>query len=204
VRLQAPDGAAFAAASGDDGAWSITLPSSAQPRMFAMEGDDAGRILHAEGALLLLPPPGPRAVLARPGYGSLVLGAHATGLRLEGLDFDGAGGGAASGQAPPGAAVRLLLDHQPAGTGVADRDGRFTVLNLDPRVAPMAPGPHLFRVETAGGGAQETRFDVADAAPPPGQVFMAKRTGAAWSVTWRIPGGGAQTSVIFDEPEGAQ
>jgi hypothetical protein len=203
VRLQAPDGAAFAAASGEDGTWSVTLPRAPQPRMFAMEGDDAGRILHADGALLLLPPPGPRAVLARPGYGSTVIGPAGGRLRLEGADFDGAGGGAVSGTAPPGAAVRFLLDGQLAGAGVADRAGRFTVLDLDPRSLPVAPGRHLFRVEAQKAGAQEQEVQVADAAPPPGQVFVATRETGDWRVTWRIPGGGAQTSVIFDPQEDA-
>ena len=115
IRLQQPDGGAFSATSADDGAWSITLPQAAGPRMFSFEGEIAGRVVHAEGAVLTLPSPGPAAVLTRAGYGGLVIGQKAGDLRIAVIDYDGAGGGAVSGVTLAHAPVRLTLDRPSGG-----------------------------------------------------------------------------------------
>jgi hypothetical protein len=205
VRLQQPDGGAFSATAGDDGTWSIALPASAAARMFSLEGEEAGRVIHGEGALVTLPAPGPPAVLARAGYGTLILGQAPGPLRIGAIDYDGAGGGAISGVTERRAPVRFVLDDQPVGAGEADAAGRFTILDVSAR-KPLTPGVHTFRVETqtqGRTGAVEGRWPVTVAAAPGEAVFDAVRMNGAYRLDWRIPGGGMQTTVIFDAPSKA-
>jgi hypothetical protein len=201
VRLRDPSAQAFSATAGADGAWSIALPPAASPRMFAVEAELSGRIVHGEGAFLVLPPPGAPALLTRAGYGALPIAAEARAPSILAIDYDGGGGGSASGVAAPGASVRLLLDGQTVGGGQADGAGRFAVLDLNAR-KPFAPGPHRVRVETAAGAA-EAAVRVSPPDLPPGRVFEAERDGPGWRVDWRIPGGGVQTTLALDPGPGA-
>ncbi len=198
VRLRDPGGTAFSATANDDGDWSMQLPPSAAPRMFAFEGELSGRSLHGEGAILALPAPAPVAVLARAGYGALPIGEQAGPLRITAIDYDGAGGGSVSGVSAPGKPVRLVLDGQPAGVGQADRDGRFTVLDLNTRT-PMRPGAHTVRIESPSGAVQGP-LTVTPAGNLGGEAFLAVREGDGWRTDWRTPGGGTQTTVVFGAP----
>jgi hypothetical protein len=198
VRLRDPSGEAFSATAGPGGVWSIALPSAQEPRMFAFEAELSGRILHGEGALLVLPPPAVPALLARAGYGALPIGSDGRAQQILAVDYDGGGGGAVSGVAAPGAAVRLMLDGQPVGSGQADGAGRYAALGLNAR-KPFAPGPHRVRVETPAGPA-EASLAVSPPALPGARAFHAEREGAAWRVDWRLPGGGVQTTLVLDPP----
>jgi hypothetical protein len=201
VRLRDPSGAAFSATA-NDGAWSMQLPPSSAPRMFAFEGETAGRVLHGEGAILVLPPPGPAAVLTRAGYGALVIGPKAGPLRILTMDYDGGGGGAVSGVTTPHAPVRFMLDDRPAGASQADDKGRFTVMDLSTR-APFGPGAHTIRIESQTSAVQG-QLVVTPAASLTDTPFQATRETGAWRADWRIPGGGVQTTIVFDAPADAR
>jgi hypothetical protein len=202
VRLRAPEGGAFSATANDDGAWSIQLPPAPAPRMFAFEAELAGRVVHAEGAILTLPSPGPVAVMTRAGYGALVIGEGAAPLRIATIDYDGGGGAAVSGVTAARAPVRLVLDDQAVGAGEADEHGRFTVLDLNAR-KPFSAGSHALRIESQVGSkaaAVQGGMSVSPPALGAAAVFNAERDADAWRINWRIPGGGLQSTVVFDSP----
>jgi hypothetical protein len=201
VRLRDPDGAAYSATADRDGSWAVRLPPSAEPHMFSFEGALDDRVLHAEGAILVLPAPGPPAMLTRAGFGALPLGGSGRsdgGLRILSIDEDGGGGGAVSGYAAPRAPARLVLDNVAVGMGEADDQGRFTLLDLSART-PFSPGPHVIRVESRSAAVQGAL--TVERSPPLGAApFVAARTPSGWRVDWRIPGGGQQTTLVFDLP----
>ncbi len=215
VSLHAPDGAAFSDMANPGGDWSINLPPADAPRMFAFGATMAGRDVHGEGAVLVLPSQETPALLVRAGYGAAPIGHEGDdegggkapddktpdqkdgALRLTAVDIDGGGGGAVSGYAAPGATVRFLLDGQPVGGGQGDASGRFVLLDLNTRV-PFAHGVHRVTVESLG---RAVETEVAVAEPDPGSgLFQAGRQGPAWRVDWRLPAGGAQTTLVFDPP----
>ncbi len=196
VRLRDPAGAAFSATANDDGNWSMQLPPSDAPRMFAFEGEISGRVLHGEGAIIALPAPAPVAVLARACYGALTIGASPGPLRIVAVDYDGAGGGSVSGVAAARSPVRLVLDGQPVGIGQADDQGRFAVLDVNAR-KPFGQGAHIVRVEGPSSAVQG-QLTVSRAKDLGGDVFRAVREASAWRTDWRIPGGGVQTTLVFD------
>ncbi len=203
VRLRDPDGSAYSATADDDGVWETHLSPSIAPRMFAFDGELSGRLLHGEGAILALPAPGPPIVLTRAGYGAYPIVQAPPPpvggpVRILAIDYDGAGGGSVSGLAAPGAPVRFVLDGVAVGVGEADAHGRFTVMDLNVG-APFHPGPHAIRIESRS-VAVEGDLTVT----PPAQLgdapFLANRQAGAWRIDWLVPGGGQQTTVVFDLP----
>jgi hypothetical protein len=202
VRLRDPGGGSFSATASSAGDWSIQLTPSQEPRMFAFEGQLGARVLHAEGALLVLPYPGPAAVLMRAGYGAMPIEVTRGPFHIEAIDYDGSGGAAVSGVAAPRSMLRLVLDDKPVGAGQADDQGHFTVLDLSAR-SPMTRGQHTLRVESQTKAVQGPL--TVDAPPDlPDSPFRAMRVADGWRVDWRIPGGGVQTTMVFDQPSGAQ
>jgi hypothetical protein len=200
VLLRSPTGDSFSAEAGPDGAWSIGLPPAEAPRMFAFEATVSRRVVHGEGAILVLPSQEAPAALLRAGDGALPIG-HGDGrLRIAALDYDDGGGGSVSGFAKPGSAVRFMLDGQPAGGGEADSRGEFSLLDLSVRM-PFSVGPHTIRLDQGG---ESLVMQVAVKPAKLGQdAFRAARDGDAWRIDWRVPGGGAQTTLVFDPPIGA-
>ena len=196
VRLMDPGGGAFSATATSGGDWSIQLAASPQPRMFAFEGEVSGRVLHGEGAVLVLPAPGPEAVLMRAGYGAVPVGPGGGPFRIEAIDYDGSGGVAVSGVAPPRAMLRFVLDGAPAGAGQADDKGRFTVLDMNTRT-PMGRGDHTVRIESQT-AAVHGPLTVAAPADLSDRAFAATRELDGWRIDWRIPGGGTQSTLVFD------
>lgn len=196
VRLREPGGAAFSATATDEGDWSMQLPPSDTPRMFAFDGEVSGRLLHGEGAILALPAPAPVAVLTRASYGALPIGALPGPLRIAAVDYDGGGGGSISGLAAPRAPVRFVLDGQTVGGGRADDQGRFALLDLNAR-APFGPGAHTVRIESPSGSAQ-VELTVTSAKDLGEQAFRTVREAGVWRTDWRSPGGGVQTTLVFD------
>jgi hypothetical protein len=124
-------------------------------------------------------------------------------VRIQAIDYDGAGGGAVSGRAPAHAPVRLFIDGQTVGSSQADAGGAFTILDVNAR-APLSPGPHTFRIEASWRGRvadAEGLWPVAPGLPPTGSLFRAQRESGAYRIDWRLPGGGFQTTVVFDLPQ---
>jgi len=193
VRLASPDGAAFGAMAGTDGAWTLELPPAEAPRMFAVSAEASGETLRGEGALIVLPGPAVPALLARSGFGAVALGPAPGKVQLVALDYDGGGGTAVAGLAQPNTEVRLTLDDAPAGIGQTDAAGRFAILAPNRR---LASGAHSLSVEARSGVAR--RDTVVILPQPLTTPFRATRQPGAWRVDWRLPGGGVQTTLVFD------
>ena len=101
-----------------------------------------------------------------------------------------------AGLAQPGAVVKVELDGAEAGEGRANARGVFTV----PLSQVLAPGDHQLAAVTAG-----ARIGAGFRAAPAGAIarppFTATRAAASWRIDWMTPGGGVQTTILFDPPE---
>ena len=174
------------------------LPETRTPEMFAFSAIGGGRTVRAEGAVVTLPAPATPALLARAGFGVLAAGA---GRRRPGDPSRGSTTRAAarrsSGLAAPDASVRLSLDGMPAGLAQADARGRFAVLAAN---RTLEPGRRRIEVETEAGRAQVTVASTI-AAPLSGAPFRAARMDGGWRIDWAPPGGGVQTTLVFDAAE---
>ncbi len=196
VRLRSPDGGGATALAGGDGRWTLTLPASDAPRLYALQAELPGRVVRGEGAIAVLPPPAVPALTLRAGFAGAPAGQGQPGrLRLVTFDFDG-GGAAVGGFAPPRARVRLSVDGGTVGVTNADAEGRFAVLAV---VRNVAAGPHRIRVDTPQGLSIEQTVEVADAVLPADQAFAAARAPGGWRISWQLPGGGAQSSLVFED-----
>ena len=200
VRLRSPEGGAVTAVAGADGGWMLTVAPAAEPsppRLYAFQAETKDQVLRGEGALAVLPGPGPVAMVLRPGFASVPTGHGQDGrIQLVTFDYDGEAA-AASGLAPPQSTVRLLVDGVTIGISRADALGRFGILGVAAQKIP--PGAHVVRMDTPQGLAVERPVTVAAPSLPNGQLFAAAPTSDGWSITWSLTGGGAQTSLIFDD-----
>ena len=197
VSLRSPEGETAEAYASSESRWSLNLPLSNTPRLYAFDALLDGRTLRAEGALCVLP--GGEVLVLRAGSGAAVLGA-AGGLSLADVDFDGGGGVAVSGLSGARAPVRLTIDGVAAGLAQADVRGRFVVIGLDPRRAPLS-GIHTIGVQTPTGLAAAAKISLAASAPMADtQIYRASAVEGGWRIDWRLPGGGTQTAVVFSPP----
>ena len=194
VRLASPEGASFGAVAGADGAWSLALPVASTPRMFAVSAEAGGETVRAEGALLVLPAPGPPGLLVRAGFAALMLASAPKAAGIVALDYDSAGGAAVAGFAPPGGQVRLSLDGQPAGLDQANTKGRFAVMAPNRR---LSGGRRRIEIEVQGAPPASVEAEVSPPAPL-SAPYRAIRQAGAWRIDWTPPGGGVQTTLVFD------
>jgi len=198
VELMAPEGDVIAVHSSVAGAWRLTLPAVARPRMFALEarikdGAPGGRVVHSEGALVLIPHSGPPALLVRAGAGALVFAAQTVRPSLDALDYDPGGFSAAAGRARPGASVRLMMDGVLAGVGQADAGGRYSILAANRRL-PL--GGHTAVVQSAD-GQDERQFMISPPGPTLTTSYKVDPTPDGWRLEWVIPDGAVQTTLVF-------
>jgi len=202
VRLRAPEGGELTAHSDDQGAWTLDVTSSETPHLYAFEAVAGGQTLRGEGALAIMPHPAVGALVLRAGYAAApASGSESGGLTLSAFDYD-PGGVAAAGFAAPGSPVRLSVDGAVAGLSKADSQGRFAILAIDLR-SGVADGAHTVRVETPQGLAVERRVQVRTPAVPADRAYAADRVDGGWALTWRLPGGGTQTCLVFDAASAA-
>ena len=193
IRLASPDGTAIGATTGRDGAWALATPVSDQPRLYSLSQDVNGRPLRAAGYIAALPAPGPAAGILHAGAGAQVLAAPTRSLTITAVDFDGAGAAVVSGRSAPQAAVRVTIDGVEAGEDRADGAGAFTAAVSQ----TLRPGPHVI-VATVGPERAEARFDALLIHTIPTPPFQASRVASGWRIDWTTPGGGVQTTLLFD------
>jgi hypothetical protein len=193
VRLAMPSGRAALFRADPSGRWQVSVANVGAPRLFGLSMQEDGRIVQSDGYLALAP--GGPAVRLRPGAGALVLG-EARPLWITALDYDRKGGSVVSGHAAPGGQVGLWVDGVSSGTTAADGDGRF-FFDLG---EPLGPGPHAILARSAS---RTASVDVRVEPPPPltGGPFATAPAGEGWRIVWLTPGGGLQTTVIFQGPE---
>lgn len=192
VRLVAPDGAGVDTVADRTGTWTVAMSGGPAPSLYALAEDAGGRLVRARGYIALLPSPGPLAVVLRPGAGAAPIGPD-VGLSVLALDYDLSGAAVVSGRARPGQMVRLSLDGRDAGEDRADGAGVFEASLSQ----PLRPGRHLVIATAAG-----QRADAALQAVPPPPIatgrFAASRADGSWRIDWITPGGGEQSTIVFD------
>ncbi|MDO8297874.1 MAG: hypothetical protein Q7T19_15725 [Caulobacter sp.] len=192
VRLGEPDGQLRYATADGSGLWTIVVPPSAGPRLFGLAMVVDGRTVQAEGYLALTPDG--RAAQLRAGGGTLVLAPPSRRPRILALDFDRDGAAMISGVGTVGAEIGLRLDRAAAGGSAIDRQGRFSFALS----RPMSSASHELEISGEGG---EDVLVVATGRPDPlDRPFRASRLAGAWRIDWMTPGGGAQTTLLFDAP----
>jgi hypothetical protein len=193
VRLASPGGGAQFATADADGGWTILAPPASSPRLFSLSMTLGGPVLQAMGYIFVAPDG--RVARLRAGGGTEALAPGRHGLMALALDYDNKRDPVLSGLAGPGEALSLRVDGVERGQTVADRNGRFT-LSLN---EPLDPGAHAFDLTGALG---ETQFQVSIDAPAAlaKGPFTWARQGHAWRVDWLSPGGGEQTTLVFDTP----
>ncbi|MGZ8407044.1 MAG: hypothetical protein ACXWVJ_03350, partial [Caulobacteraceae bacterium] len=98
--------------------------------------------------------------------------------------------------AAPNAPVRLALDGAEAGEGKAGPDGRYNVA----LASPVRSGAHTVAVRTPQGASSAT-FEVSPPAAIAAPPFAARRLDRAWRIDWMPPGGGVQSTILFDSPQ---
>ena len=197
IRLASPDGSALTGTADRKGAWRLAATAGPTPRLYSLSELSAGRLVRAVGYIAVLPAPGPAAAMLRPAASALVL-SPAPSRGLASIDYDASGAAMVSGRSAPGETIRLALDSREAGADRADAAGSFSA----PLSHPLAPGQHVLnlsgqrlRASVGFAAARATRV----ATPP----FDALRMDGAWRIDWMAPGGGVQSTVLFD-PRGGR
>jgi hypothetical protein len=199
VRLSSPppNSVAYGATARDNGDWSIATPDSPKVGLFSLTEELAGRDVRSVGYLAVLPRPGPAGAVLRAGGGAAVLvAAPAAALRIAAVDLDGSGAAVISGLARPGASARLFVDGVAAGEARVNDRGQFSISPA----SVLAPGDHEIRVDCGEQTANAT-FSVDRPRPISGPPFLGERTPTGWRIDWLTPGGGEQTTLIFDAAE---
>lgn len=188
VRLATPQGQAVFADAGDKGAWSLSLPVSAQARIFGLSASVGDRTVQSEGYLLLTPEG--EAVLLRAGAGALRVGRGGRN-GLDAVDFDREGGAVISGRAPAGAALSIHVDGRKMGEGRADAKGRYSI------ALTQQPLSGRRQIDVFGDATENAVvIDVTPAAPLSAGPFRTTTVDGGLRIDWMTPGGGAQSTVL--------
>jgi hypothetical protein len=113
------------------------------------------------------------------------------------VDYDASGAAMASGRVAPGDTVRLVLDGKDAGEDAADTAGVFNASLSQ----PLASGPHVLtlagqRIRASAG------FDATRTSTLARPYYDAVRIDGAWRIDWQTPGGGVQSTILFDQRGG--
>ena len=194
IRLDSTRGEVILSKADASGDWSVPLPPAASARLFNLSMTDEGRVVQAQGYLLLLPDG--KAARLRAGGGTELLNGAADTVRVETLDYDGEFGAIVAGRAHAGETVSLRVDGVQRARAVADASGRYAAaLNF-----PLSRGAHDFDVAATG---EEAHLPLPISTPAAlgGARFSALATTFGWRVDWLTPGGGEQTTLIIETSE---
>lgn len=193
ARLATPAGEVFFAPIDNTGAWRLILASPSEPRLYGLSVAQGDRAIQAQGYVAVTPA---GAALLRAGAGAVAFVAPGRNVRILALDFDRKGGAVISGIGPPKSPVKVSVDGVAGGSINAAADGQFSAA-LD---RPLAAGAH--RLDVAGAGSNGVDVDVSPAVAPASGPFHGERVAAGWRIDWMTPGGGMQTTLLFDEGAG--
>ena len=196
VRLASPGGAAQFATAAADGSWRLALSPSDAPRLFGLSMSSGGPVVQAMGYIFVAPDGTTARLRAGGGTQALAPGVH--GLTALALDYDKRRAAVLSGVAAPGETVTLRVDGVARGQAAAARAGRF-VLSLN---QPLDAGSHTLDLASPSGQSQAS-VAVDEPATLARGPFSAGRQGHGWRVDWLTPGGGEQTTLVFDNGAGA-
>jgi hypothetical protein len=183
------------ATSDTAGGWRFVLPVAGTVRLFGLSAQMQGRPVQAEGYVAVTP--SGRIAQLRAGSGSVALQARGPAPLILTADFDRKGGAVIAGEGPAAGPLTLQVDAAAPQPVRVDGDGRFMVALNE----PLAPGPHMLVVMGAG-NRTASPLTISPAEPPSGGPFRAEATLGGWRIDWRTPGGGVQSTVLFDHGAG--
>jgi len=193
VRIASPAGDAVFAQADAKGRWVATLKPAQSVNLYGVSMKDGERMAQAEGYLLVAADG--QAAQLRGGAGTVVLAPASRAPRILAVDYDRDGGAVVSGVATPGVDLTLRVDRAARGETKADKQGRFIIALTE----PLNPGSHAF--EVVGEGASDVRqVDVTASAHLTAAPYQGARTDSGWRVDWMTPGGGEQTTLLFERP----
>ncbi len=124
-------------------------------------------------------------------------------LALLMLDYDDSGRTRLTGEAPPGAPLRIYVDNQPAAEAVAEPSGRWTAV-LEHN---LPPGEYTLRLDQLGSGGRpvarlETPFTRASQPPIQGKTqvdyVIVQPGNSLWRIARRLFGSGTEYVQIYD------
>jgi hypothetical protein len=190
VVLTTPEGQNSTVTANARGLWTLQLPPTPAPRLFALSSTRGRRMIHAQGALVTVPRAAYAAVMVRAGYAALPLGGGPA-LSLVSMDYDPSGFVGVSGTAPARSTVRLTIDDAAAGVVQADDQGRFASLAANRR---LGLGSHQVTAEV-GRSSVTSQFSLTPAEPL-SAPYLARSAPAGWRIEWALNGGGLQTTVL--------
>lgn len=193
VRLAPPAGRPIFAEADVKGRWSAEIAPDMAVRLFGLSMTADGRAVQSEGYLMIAAE-GAAAQL-RGGAGAMPLAEASRQPRILAVDYDRDGGAIVSGVAAPGASLGLRVDKTPRGETKADVRGRFAISLTE----PLDAGAHILEVAGEGGEDVLTIEASRSGEIVPGP-FAGRRTPYGWRVDWMTPGGGVQTTQIFERP----
>ena len=190
VRFLYGDQRAIGVTADSKGRFSADLPVTPQGTLFDVSMEDAGQLMQAEGRLFVPPGAPQKAVLLRAGAPSLPVMRQGSGIAV--IDYDAAGAMMVTGVAAPGAAISVTVGEeiwpkQPA----AAADGTFTAVCQIPPVQDDA-GQVSLSVKAGQANWQQV---IPVSRAPDGDHISAVSGG--WRIDWALPGGGAQTTLVF-------
>lgn len=191
VRLVSTFGDRIQTTADGSGAWTARLGLVTEPARYSLTAETGGRTVEAEGYVAILPG-APTVALLRAGAGAQVQAAGSADIRILAVDMDAVGAAVVSGQAQPGASVRVMVDGGSAIQGAAGADGRFS-LTLP---KPLARGQRRVQVLAPKESAQ-IDIDVAPPAPLGDGPFQATSDRFGWRLNWLTPGGAPQTTLLI-------
>ena len=190
VRLGEPRGGETFAVADESGRWRMRLPAPAEPKIFGLSMAMDGRVVQAQGYILLNP--AGRAALLRAGAGATAPGEPGS-PRIAAFDFDREGGAVVSGVATPNAALSVRVDGRPSGAGRSGVDGRFNLALAQ----PITGGVH--EIEIVGDAFRSAvAVDARPAAPLTAGPFRAVAGADGLRADWLTPGGGLQSTWILN------
>lgn len=192
VTLGASTGALRYAIANDAGLWTLVIPAAADLRLFGVSMTVGDRTVQAEGYLAVTPDG--RAAELRAGAGALVHSSPSRRPLILALDFDRDGAAMVSGVGTANAEVGLRLDRSAAGGSTVDRSGRYSFALS----RPMNSASH--DLEISGEGGEQVVVVEATRPAPFGDPFRAQRVSRGWRIDWMTPGGGVQSTILFDRP----
>jgi len=193
VRIASPAGDAQFAQADAKGNWMANVTPAQPVNLYGLSMKDGERMAQAEGYVLVAAD-GAAAQL-RGGAGAVALSPASKAPRILAIDYDRGGGAVVSGVAAPGMELALHVDRARRGEAKSDSRGRFVI----PLAEPLKPGSHAFVV--AGLGGEDVRqVDIGGPAHLTGGPYAGARTDFGWRVDWMTPGGGEQTTLLFERP----
>jgi hypothetical protein len=193
VRIASPAGDAQFAQADARGAWTTNVTLAKPVNLYGLSMKNGERMAQAEGYVLVTADG--EAAQLRGGAGAVALAPASKAPRILTIDYDRGGGAVVSGVATPGVDLALRVDRARRGETKSDSQGRFVI----PLTEPLKPGAHAF--EVAGQGGQDLRqVDIGGPAHLTGGPYAGVRTDFGWRVDWMTPGGGEQTTFLFERP----